>query len=209
MKSSWKLVAALPLVLLLGGCSEPPKPAEKAKEAAKPAEPISALSAVYKIYTQARSWAPDSKVLHVASLDLQEVKSQGGKAGAWEAIFVSESNQRARRYTYSVVESAGSNLHEGVFGGSVDSWSPGKQAKPFFIQAFKIDSTAAYETALKDKKGADYAAQHQGMPMFFLLEQTPRFPDPAWRVVWGESLSASNFSIFVDAVLGNFLQIAR
>jgi hypothetical protein len=209
MKLRHTIIATLPLVLLLSSCSESPKPVEKAKEPAKPAEPVTALSAVYKMYTQARSWAPDCKVLRVASLSLKEVKNEAGKAGAWEATFVSESQQRARRYTYSVIEAPDSNLHEGVFGSSVDSWSPGKQFTPFLIQAFKKDSTTAYETAMKEKQATEYSAKHPETPLLFLLEQTSRFPDPAWRVVWGESVSTSAFSVFVDAMTGGFLQTAK
>ncbi len=208
MKWRSKLFLILPLGLLLGGCSDQPKPAEKAAEPAKPAEPITALSAVYKMYTQARSWAPDCKVLRVGSLTIKEVKNDAGKAGAWETTFVSESNQRARRYTFSVVESPSANLHEGVFGGSVDSWSGTGQYKPFLIQAFKTDSPAAYEIALKNK-GSDYAAKHPDLPVLFLMEQTSRFPDPAWRVVWGDSVSTSGFSVFVDAMTGGFLQTTK
>ena len=209
MKLRHKILVGLPLALLLTGCSEETKTTPKAAEPAKPVEPVTALSATYKMYTQARSWAPDCKVLRVASLTLKEVKSEPGKSGAWEATFVSEANQRARRYTFSVLESGPSNLHEGVFGGSVDSYSGTGQAKPFIIQAFKVDSTAAYETAVKDKNGAAYSAKNPDSPLLFLLEKTSRFPDPAWRVVWGESVSTSPFSVFVDAMTGGFLQYTK
>jgi hypothetical protein len=210
MKLRHKFLVVLPLALLLAGCSEETKPTQQAaKPPAKPAEPVTALSATYKMYTQARSWAPDCKVLRVASLNLKDVKGEPGKSGAWEGTFVSEANQRARRYTFSVVESGESNLHEGVFGGSVDSWSGSGQAKPFLIQAFKVDSTAAYEAAVKDKNGAAFSAKNPNSPLLFLLEQTGRFPDPAWRVVWGESVSTSPFSVFVDAMTGGFLQYTK
>ena len=208
MKLRTKIFATLPLMLLLGACSEQPKPAAQTAAPAKTAEPITALSAVYKMYTQARAWSPDCKVLRVASLSIPEVKNAAGKAGAWEAIFVSESAQRARRYTFSVLESPGANLHEGVFGGSVDSWSGSHQNTPFLIQAFKTDSTVAYETALKNK-GTEYAAKHPELAVLFILEQTSRFPDPAWRVVWGESVSTSGFSVFIDAMTGDFLQTSK
>ena len=45
--------------------------------------------------------------------------------------------------------------------------------------------------------------------MFYLLEQTSRFPDLAWRIVWGESVSASKYSVFVDASTGEFLEKVR
>jgi hypothetical protein len=202
MRMVHKISLSLPL-LLLAACSEAPKPAVK-KEPAKPPEPVSALTAVYKMYQQARGWAPDCQILRVGSLDLKEVPSSAGKAGAWEAIFVSERARAARRFTFSTVDLPASSLPLGVFGSGQDSWSGGGPAQPFPIQALKTDSTAAYETAMK--KGADYAAKHTNMPVIFLLERTKRFPNPAWRVVWGESVATSAFSVYVDATLGDYLQ---
>jgi hypothetical protein len=203
MRMVHKISLSLPLLLLLSACSEAPKPVVK-KEPAKPPEPVSALTAVYKMYQQARGWAPDCKILRVGSLDLKEVPSQGGKAGAWEATFVSEGSRLSRRFTFSTVDLPASSLPLGVAGSPQDSWNGGGQAEPFYIQALKIDSTAAYETAMK--KGADYATKHTNMPVIFLLEKTKRFPNPAWRVVWGESVATSSFSVYVDATLGDYLQ---
>jgi hypothetical protein len=89
-----------------------------------------------------------------------------------------------------------------------ETWAPGGQASPFQIQAVKTDSTAAYELAVK-KGGADYGKKHPELPIQFLLESTRRFPGPAWRVIWGESVSTSSFSIFVNATTGEYLQTAR
>jgi hypothetical protein len=47
------------------------------------------------------------------------------------------------------------------------------------------------------------------MPISYLLEQTNRFPNPAWRVIWGESASASDYSVFVDATLNQYLSTAH
>ena len=47
------------------------------------------------------------------------------------------------------------------------------------------------------------------MPVTFLLEFTKRFPNPAWRVIWGESVGTSDFSIFVDATTGEYLETMR
>ncbi len=201
-----KVLLTLPAFLLLAACSEEPKPAAT-KEAEKPAEPVSAQFAFQQMYITARAWAPDAQPLRMSDLDLTEVKNKDGKAGAWDCTFVSERGRAARRYTYSVVESGPANLHKGVFAGSQESFSGGGQAKPFPIQAFKIDATAAYETAMK--KSADYVKKHPDLRVKFLLEQTPRFPDPTWRVIWGESVASSNYSVFVDATTGDFLQIAH
>jgi hypothetical protein len=208
MKRIHSILACVPLVLVLAGCSEESKPvASEPKEPEKPAEAVTALSAFQQMFITARGWAADAKPLRMASLDLKEIKSEAGKAGAWECTFVSENRQRARRFTYSVIELPASNLRKGVFGASEDSWSGSGQAKPFLVQALKKDSTTAYEIAMQ--KGADYARKNPNMPVKFLLEQTSRFPNPAWRVLWGESVALSGYSIFVDATEGKYLATAR
>lgn len=208
MKRTYSMIACVPLVLVLAGCSEESKPtASEPKEPEKPAEAVTAQYAFQQMYITARAWAPDTKPIRMASLDLKEIKSEGGKAGAWECTFVTESRRRARRFTYSAVEVPASNLPKGVFGGSEDSWSGGGQATAFPIQAFKTDAVAAYDIAIK--KGADYAKKNPNMPVKFLLEQTKRFPNPAWRVIWGESVALSGYSIFVDATEGKYLVTSR
>jgi hypothetical protein len=200
--------APIVLILLLSACSEAPREAaEKSKEPEKPAEPVTGRYAFQQMFVSARAWAPDVQVLQVASIPLQEVKSPPGKAGAWQAIFVSESRRKQRMYTYSVVETVG-NLHKGVFAGLEDTYSgPRGLARPFQAAAVRTDSDEAYKTALKH--ATEYAKKNPSMPISFLLEQTPRFPDAAWRVIWGESVSASNFSIYVDASTGEYLQTMR
>lgn len=204
-----QFIACLPVLAFLTGCSEEPKkPAEAAKEeAAAPVEPVSAQSAVHQKFMKARSWAPDVKPLRVSAMHLKEVKSEGGKAGAWEATFISEARGRARRYTYSVVSVPSSNIDKGVFGGPEDSWSPGGQNSPFIIQALKTDSTAAYDVAVK--KSEAYMKKNPDMPIQILLEKTKRFPNPAYRIIWGDSIATSNYSIFVDASTGEYLQTGR
>ncbi len=202
---------ACPVLLLLAGCStDQPKTgaAPAPKEPEKPAEPVSAQSAVHQMWVKARSWNADAKPLRVVNMNLREVKTHDGLAGGWEAFFVSEARGKSRRYTYSVVEIPPASISKGVFAGAEDNWSPGGQARPFAIQAFKIDSPAAYETALKNG-GAEFTKKNPDMPILYLLENTKRFPNPAWRVIWGESVSTSSFSVFVDATTGAFLQKTR
>ncbi len=202
-------IASLPIAIILTGCSEAPKQAaEAAKAPDPPAEPIGAQSAIRQMWIKARSWSVDAQPLRVTSMNLKEVKSQDGKCGAWDATFVSPGRGRTRRYTYSVVSVPESNLHKGVFAGPEDTWSPGGQMKPITIQAVKTDTTAAFEAAMK-KGGADFSKKNPELPIAFLLESTKRFPNPAWRVIWGESISTSNFSVFVDATTGEYLQTAR
>jgi len=193
--------------LLLAACGQAPKTAEKAKEPPKPPEPVSAQWAFHQMYVYARSWAPDATPLRLASIELSEVPCKAGKCGAWEAVFVSPRLGRARRLTYSVIEAEG-NLHKGVFAGLEETWTgPRGQAEPFPVAAFKVDATAAHELAMK--KGADYAKKNPDMPMSYLLEKTKRFPNPAWRVIWGRSVATSGYSIFVDAATGDYLATGR
>jgi len=199
LKCLW---CAVPLVLLLAGCSEAPK-TETPKEAPKPPETLTGRQAFQRIYPQARTWAPDAQLLQLRSVNLTQVKSEKGKAGAWQAIVVSLSRAKAKTYTYSAIEEEG-NLHEGVFGGTEEDYSPGGQATPFAILALKVDSDEALETA--SKKSEEYIKKNPAKPVVYLLEQTKKYPDPAWRVIWGESVGTSDYSVFVDATTGSYLQ---
>jgi len=152
-------------------------------------------------------WATDVQVLRLSSIRMDGVKDEPGKAGAWEAVFVSPGKLKSKTFTYSVVDGPGT-LHKGIFAGRDEDFrSPRGQATPWVIPAFKIDSDEALATALK--KSAEYVKKNPDKPMFYLLEQTPRFPDLAWRVVWGESVSTSNYSVYVDATTGAYLETMR
>ncbi|MGE5644476.1 MAG: hypothetical protein ACM336_01665 [Acidobacteriota bacterium] len=190
-------------VVLLVGCSESPKPAAEQK----PPEPVTGQTAFYKIWASARMWAADAQPLRVAEIDVDEIKAEGGKAGAWEAVFVSPGQRTLRRFIYSVIHRPARNLRGGVTSDPPVGWSTAGGAEPFLVQAFRKDSPAAYEVAMK--QGREYARKNPGVPVRFLLEKTARFPDPAWRVYWGESVSTSAYSVFVDAVTGEYLGTAR
>jgi hypothetical protein len=192
-------------LLLVSGCSEaPPQPAVKKDTA--PAEPVKGRFALYQMFNSARGWAPDVQVLRLNSIDLPEVKRERGKAAAWQAYFTSAQLGRARSYTYSVVEAEG-NLHKGVFAGPEEAGAGPRGGSPFLIAALKTDSDEVYQTALK--KSAEYEKKYPDKPISFLLQKTDQFPDPAWRVIWGESVGTSNYSVFVDATLGTYLQTMR
>jgi len=196
--------AFLLCLLILGSCSETPKK----KEPQKPPEPVTGRFALFQMFNAGRGWAPDIQVLRLNSIHLPELKAEPGKAAAWEARFVSPGSSRARTYTYSAIEAPG-NLHKGVFAGLEESWSGsrGSVTQPFLIAAVKTDSDEVYRTALK--KAADYEKKNPGKTISFILEHNNRFPDPAWRVIWGESAGSSNFSIFVDASTGEYLATQR
>jgi hypothetical protein len=197
------------VLLLLSGCdSAPTKTAEKKKEAEK-LEPITGQSALFKMYQMARSWAPDCQVMKMNSLMLSEVPDvPKGTAAAWQATFVSAARSQSRSYTWSSVESEG-NLHKGVFAGLEEGYSGAKGSnQPFLMLAVKIDTDAAYRTALANG-GADFDKKNPGKPISILLEKVTKHPDPVWRIIWGESVSQSNFSVYVDASTGEFREKLR
>jgi hypothetical protein len=198
-------IALVPWLLLLANCSQPVK-TEKAAEPAAPPEAIAGREAFYKTYPQARTWATDATPLQVKSIDLKQVKSGAGKAGAWQVIYVSPLRGKSRMFTYSAVEAEG-NLHQGVFANLEESYSASHQSTPFAVQALKIDTDAAWETAVKNS--ADYMKTHPDGPITYVLELTNRYPNVAWRIIWGESVSASDYSVFVDATTGVFLGKVR
>ncbi|MBV6432991.1 MAG: hypothetical protein IANPNBLG_03147 [Bryobacteraceae bacterium] len=200
----WLLIPAL---LAAFGCSEAPKEAAAKKEPAKPPEPVTGRYAFYQMFPAARAWAVDVQPIQITSIPLKDVPAAKGKYGAWQCVFVSPGKGRMKTYSYSVIE-AGGSLHQGVFALPDERFSGSLgQAKPFLVAALKIDSDEAYETAVK--KSEDYMKKFPNTPIMFQLELTPRFPDPAWRVIWGESVGSSNHSIFVDATTGAYLATAR
>lgn len=199
------VAGALMLIVLAVGCTEAPKNEAK-QQAKRPPRPVTGRQAFQMIYPQARRWAADAQPLELRSINLAQVKSEKGKAGAWQAIFVSPSMGKSRSYTYSAVEAEG-NLHEGVFGGIEEGYSANGSSTPFEISALRIDSDEAYDTAAK--KSQDYIEKNPDKPVTYILEQTKRFPDVAWRVIWGQSVSTSDYSVFVDATTGAFLAISH
>src|SRR5579863_5820525 len=146
--------------MIFAGCSEPPVTETKSKAPERPPAPITGRQAFQMTYPQARTWAADCQPMRIRSFNLPNPKSEGGKAGAWEILWVSASKARQRVYTWSAVEADG-NLHKGVFAGLEESWrGPQGQEKPFVVQALQIDTPDAWQTAIGksgeylDKPGA-------------------------------------------------------
>lgn len=194
MKICFPLLAAL----LLSACSETPV----AKVPEKPPEPETGRQGFYKTYGPAHTWSPDVQVLRVRGMELKELPAEGGKAPVWEVTYVSESKGRSRIYTWSAVEAEG-NIHKGVFGGQEESWRAGGSDKAFPIQALKIDTPEALQTAIAHSTTYFKNVGTKPHPKF-VLEYTSRYPNPSWRVYWGDSVSTAEWSVFIDAATGEY-----
>ncbi|MSO22895.1 MAG: hypothetical protein EXQ58_06485 [Acidobacteria bacterium] len=196
-------MALLYLFLAACGAQSGKKPAKDAAPAPPP-QPATARFAFQRMSIQARMWAADAQLLRISSANLKEVPSVDGKYPAWHATFVSAKLKKARSFSYSVVDSPG-NVHAGVLRGREESWlGPTGQAQPFPLQMLKVDSDEAYATAVKESR--NYLKKHPEMSIHFLLEYTPRFPLPAWRVFWGQTLGSSQYAVFIDCTSGKYLQ---
>jgi hypothetical protein len=182
--------------LFFTGCSSAPKPvAEK-----KPVEPVTGLHALYQLYSHARSWAQDIKILSYASIDISEVKPEPGKAPAWQVVFASESLGLKRAYTFSVYD-ASVTLRQGMFPDAPSTLTDANRA--FLIAAVKTDTDQAWETALKH--GEEYNRKNPNIPISYTLELGRNINDPVWRVIWGADATASAYSGLIDASTGAYL----
>jgi len=193
MKIWFLLVAAV----LLSACSDAPV----TKAPVKPPEAETGRQGFYKTFPQAHTWAADAQPIRVRSMELKELQADGGKAAAWEVTYASEAKGRSRVYTWSAVEVEG--VHQGVFASQEEAWRPGAADKPFPIQALKIDTPEALQTAIEHSVTYFKNLGSKPHPKF-VLEYTARYPNPSWRVYWGESVSSAEWSVFVDSATGAY-----
>ena len=194
-------LATAAVLLMTTSCTEEPKP----KKEEKPVEPVTALKAFYAVYSNARTWATDLLVLDIKSIDLDDKhRCKEGKCWAWSVTLISPAKSQMKMFTYSVIESEG-NLHKGVFGNLEEAWRGTRgQDKPFIMQALKKDSTDAYQAAAA--KSAAYIKKNPDMPVTYEATYTPKHGQPCYRVIWGESVSTSSYSILVDASTGEYVE---
>jgi hypothetical protein len=195
---------AAALWLVACACAPPPKPAAKEEP---PPEPVDGQKAFFQSYVAARAWSADVQGLRLESVSIPEVKPAGGRFGAWRSTFVSPSKGRVIVYNFSVAQSSGKFI-KGVFQDHEEGYSAGLE-KPWPVSAFKIGSEQAFQTAIGRRETQEYLKKNPDKPVLLLLEQTKRHPNLAWRVVWGESVSRSDYSVFVDASTGQYLEVMR
>jgi hypothetical protein len=184
--------------VLLSSCSSD---APVAKAPVKPPEAETGRQGFYKTFPQAHTWAVDAQPMRVRSIEMKELQADGGKAAAWEVSYASEAKGRSRVYTWSAVEAEG--VHQGVFASQEEAWRPGGADKPFPIQALKIDTPEALQTAIEHSVTYFKNLGSKPHPKF-VLEYTARYPNPSWRVYWGESVSTAEWSVFVDSATGAY-----
>src|SRR5580698_2407255 len=195
MRILFPVVAAV----LLSACSDAP-PVKKAPE--KPPEPLAGREGFYKTFPAAHTWATDAQPMRVRGMELNELKAEDGKAPVWEVTYTSETKGRSKVFTWSAVE-AERNIHQGVFGSQEEAWRPGGPDKSFPIQALKIDTPEVLQTAIAHS--ATYFKNPGTKPHpNVVLEYTSRYPNPSWRVYWGDSVSTAEWSVFVDAATGDY-----
>ena len=180
--------------MILTSCSEPPKP----KEEEKPPEPVTGRYALQQMYIAARTWAQDLQIASMTSLHFSQVPEVPGKAGGWQATFVSPSLRQSKTYTWAAAEISMS-IHKGIRDEAATAWS-GSDSDTIPIGAVKIDTDEAYQTAAK--KLGKYAEDNPKMPITYQL--TRRGNVVLWRVIWGESAATSSNSVLVDASTGQY-----
>jgi hypothetical protein len=194
-----RICFAIAAVAMLTGCSDSPPPTPRQTE--PPPAPVTGRQAFQYLYGSSRIWASDSMPLTIRSLHAPGVTSGKGTAGAWEVVFVSPMNARARTYTWSAVEAEG--LHRGVFPGPQETWHPGGPNQPFSPALLKVDTPEALDAATKS--AVSYLSKPGQRPLVdYLLdfEAATRFPNPVWHVLWGGTLSSAEYSVTVDASTG-------
>lgn len=192
------------LALMLGGCSST-STAPAAKKEVKPAVPIGGQSGIFYMYQAARQWNKDAQILTVENINLDSVKPDAGKYGAWRATFVSLTAKMQKVFTYSVVEEG--VIRKGTYMGSESAYAPKAATRVIPIQKVKVDTPAALEVASKELKPV--MDKNPDAPIQFLMEWTYQTPNPAWRVIVGPSVGQSKGSVYVDADTGKFLKKVR
>lgn len=188
------------------GCSGSPKP-PKVKEPEPDLAPVTGRTAFYQSYPLARNWAADAQPLQVVCLVTQDSPSVEGKCGLWRTVFVSPSRGRSRMFTWSTT-TRNERVTRGVSAATEEPYGGGGAAEPFLVAALRVDTDKALETARKQPRTAEFEKTQPNVPVTYLLEKT-RFPSPAWRVIWGETVAASQYSVYVDASTGTVLQTTR
>jgi hypothetical protein len=204
---TWAVLAAA--VFGAAACSEAPTTAAKTEAAStsveppKPTGPVTAKTAFWEMYKPARAWATDQLLLGLANKEVEGVKDEPGKAAMWEGLFVSQSQNQIRAFTYSVVDQPPTIL-KGIKEGPALAWGgPTTQAMPIQLSDFTVDSDAAYKTAMT--KAGPWVEKHPDKTVTYTLGLASRFPTPVWYLLWGTK--TNGFAVYVNASTGAIMDV--
>ena len=195
--------------LFLAACSGSPEVTavkstveqSKKNEPPPPPEAVPAMTAFWEMYKPAYGWAKDLLPLSLAANNVPGYKNQGGKAFLWTAVFVSPSQNAARTYYYSVVDSP--VAPKGVTARAVQSWGGmTRDSRPFQTTQVAINSDAAYKTA--SEAAGNWLKKHPDKEASISLMSGARFPSPVWFIVWGDK--KDGYVAYVNATTGNLMK---
>ena len=201
------VVALSAAVLLLWGCSPSTKlpdtdSAEKPAEPAGPPQPVTAKTALWPMYTSARSWSTDCVIVKLTCKELTGINNDGGKAGMWEATFVSPSHSAYRIYSYAVASNPPAP-YKGVSMSAPLPWG-GFTRDVMAVQTSEIsvDSDAVYNAATAD--AAAWLKKHPDRKLSsFELGNAYQFGAPVWVLMWGDK--KLGYRVFVNSATGNIV----
>ena len=160
--------------------------------------PVSAKTAFWEMYKSAHAWTPDVMPLSLGSRSLPGVKNADGKAEMWSATFGSLSKHQAATFNYAAAAHS-PDITKGITAGNPVPWGgPARDALPFDSSQFKVDSDAAYKTALS--RAEPWVKKHPGKEASFTLGNASHFPAPVWYVLWGDK--KAGYAVYVNAETG-------
>lgn len=205
-----KQVLIATLLLALAGCSsnQPANPAPTQPAAKKTSDAITGREAFQRLYVTARGWSPDARPFQLQSGVTKDAAGHDGRAPIWRASFASPARQKQQPFQWS--GAVGPDAGEpGISHGTEDSYSPTNSSTQVFDPLFlKIDSDAAYQTALKHG-GEKLVKATPDIPVTYRLGWDPRQNELHWRVAFGKSSDSPDLAVDVNASTGEFMRTEK
>jgi len=212
--SKWWSLSMLALLVALAACSSstPQKPATSAASPAEKKEAPAAVThtareAFQKMYSAARTWAPDARPYRLESSTFKDFNGAEGKAVIWRAGFASPSRRSLKMFLWSGVKSEDAPA-PGISSGTEDTYSASNSSTQIFDAAFlKVDSDKAYEVA--EKHGGEKLTKANAKePVVYLLDWNPKENILTWHVIYG-SQSDPKLRVAVNGSTGAFERVEK
>jgi hypothetical protein len=192
------------VVVLLAGCSKPPKPPvvdlpPRITVAEPSGGPVTAKTAFAPLVKYATGWSGDVETLKLSPRDIPGFQIAEGKAAVWDATFASPSKHESRVYSYSVA-TVEPDIFKGIEALPAEPWDgTGSDAMPIDTSLFTVDSDTAYKAAAAD--AAEWLARNPKRPLTVLdLSSTGESHAPVWYVAWGDK--KNGYTVAVNASTG-------